>query len=73
MSPVGVSRDCHLLSPSKTPAYWVVNISEFIEESIVLCTSSGVGQMSLRNTAFPEESSPRESFSKSKSMVPASA
>ena len=73
VSPVGVLSDCQRSSPSNTPAYCLVNIPELIEESMVSCTSAGVGQMSFRYTSEPSEPVPSESFSKSKSIVPASA
>ena len=71
-SPVGVGSVRQRSSPSNTLAYWWVNMSLLIDESIVACTSAASGQMSLRNTSLPSWSLPSGSVSKSKFIEPAS-
>ena len=50
-----------------------MNISWLIDEAMVSEMSFCDGQMSFKKTSLPVLSSPRASFSKSKSIVPASA
>lgn len=73
VAPVGVGSERQRSSPSKTPAYWCVNMPVSMELSIVDWTSSASGQMSLRNTSLPSVSVPSASESKSKFIDPASA